>query len=189
MLKILSTLFDRFLFTLTFIVGVQLPEFIQQYSQRLSGHLNEALLQLNEYQLIANRHFDGNLKTMIEKYLLNSEPSIKETGEIIMNTSTRASDLQAHLFNIQETDYIKRVYYFITEFDESMVQATFEQYQLAIPLNLPAFTTGVGFALLILIMGHLSFYLTKTTTRSVINKMSKKSVTPIIESKNNSTDT
>ena len=44
MLKILSTLFDRCLFTLTFILGLQLPEFIQQYSQRLSGHLNEALL-------------------------------------------------------------------------------------------------------------------------------------------------
>lgn len=189
MLKILSTLFDRCLFTLTFIVGVQLPEFIQQYSQRLSGHLNEALLQLNEYQLIANRHFDGNLKTMIDKYLINSEPSIKETGDIIMNTSTRASNLQEHLFNIQEADYIKRVYYFITEFDESMVQATFQQYQLAIPLNLPAFATGVGFALFILIMGHLSLSLAKVSTRSVINKMSKKSVTPTTESKYNSTET
>ncbi|XPF94709.1 DUF2937 family protein [Colwellia sp. RE-S-Sl-9] len=173
MLKILSTLFDRCLFTLTFIVGVQFPEFIQQYSQRLSGHLNEALLQLNEYQLIANRHFDGNLKTMIEKYLLNSEPSIKETGEIIMNTSTRASDLQAHLFNIQETDYIKRVYYFITEFDESMVQATFQQYQLAIPLSLPALSTGVASALFIVITSHIVINYTIIFIRSITNKYSK----------------
>jgi hypothetical protein len=185
MLKILSTLFDRCLFTLIFIIGVQLPEFIQQYSQRLSGHLNDALLQLNEYQLIADRHFQGKLTSMIEKYLTNSEPSIKETANIMINTSSRAENLQEHLFNIQEADYVKRVYYFITEFDESMIQATFQQYQLAIPLNLPALTTGVVLALTILIAGHLSFYFTKVTARSVMDKVSKKIITPSTDSKSN----
>ena len=177
MLKILSTLFDRCLFTLTFILGLQLPEFIQQYSQRLSGHLNEAISQLNEFKLIADRHFDGSLTTMINKYLINSEPSINETAKIIQNTTHRVSDLKDQLFNLQETEYVERVYYFITAFDESMAQATFQQYQLAIPLSLPAVISGALFALTVITLCHLIVYLfrvllCKKTVK--LNKSSKK---------------
>ncbi|WP_441004000.1 DUF2937 family protein [Pseudocolwellia agarivorans] len=172
MLKILSTLFDRCLFTLTFILGLQLPEFIQQYSQRLSGHLNEALLQLGDYQEIADRHFDGNLKLMVDKYLTNSEPSINETAHVISKVTERVTDLQNHLTNLQDAEYINRVFYFITEFDESMAQATIQQYQLAIPLSLPALVSGTLFALCIVIFIHLSL----RTSKSVCRKAFKKKV-------------
>lgn len=179
MIKIFAGLIDRCLFTCVFIIGVQLPEFIQQYSQRLSGHLNEALMQLNEFQLIADRHFKGDLSSMIEKYLVNREPSIKETANIIVNTSRRASDLQAHLFNLEETEYIKRVFYFITEYDISMAQATLQQFQLAIPLNLSALLTGAIFALCIVIMSHLLFGLSKRLIQRIKQKGSKKLKTVI----------
>jgi len=176
MFKIIFTIFDRFLFTLTFILGVQLPEFIQQYSQRLSGHVNEVHLQLNEFQLIANRYFNGNLTSMTEKYLANSEASINETADIIINTSDRAANLQAQLLNLQNADYVKRVYYFITEFDQSMLQATYEQYQLAIPLTLPAFITGVLFALFIVILNQILILFTKKTTKAIQHKISRKTI-------------
>ncbi|WP_426370125.1 DUF2937 family protein [Pseudocolwellia sp. HL-MZ7] len=173
MLRILSTLFDRCLFTSTFIIGLQLPEFIQQYSQRLSGHLNEALLQLSDYQLIADRHFDGKLSLMVDKYLTNSEPSINETGNIISKVSDRVTDLQGHLSNLQDVEYIKRVFYFVTEFDESMAQATIQQYQLAIPLSLPALISGAIFALCIVLFIHLSLNASKSVCRKVFNKKIK----------------
>jgi len=172
MLKVISGVFDRCLFTLTFILGLQLPEFIQQYSQRLSGHLNEASSQLSEYQLIADRHFGGSLTSMINKYLINSEQSIKETANIINLTSTRVTDLQNHLLNIQEAEYAKRVYYFVTQFDQSMVQATIEQYQLAIPLSLPALITGALFALCIVIIIHLFIKIFTLIFRTAFNKSS-----------------
>ncbi|WP_426357650.1 DUF2937 family protein [Pseudocolwellia sp. HL-MZ19] len=178
MLRILSTLFDRCLFTLTFIIGLQLPEFIQQYSQRLSGHLNEALLQLSDYQLIADRHFDGKLSLMVDKYLTNSEPSINETGNIISKVSDRVTDLQGHLSNLQDVEYIKRVFYFVTEFDESMAQATIQQYQLAIPLSLPALISGAIFALCIVLFIHLSLNASKSVCRKVFNKKIKNEPKP-----------
>lgn len=54
MKKLITTLFDRILFTVSFILGVQAPEFMQQYIQRLSGHLDEAKHQLQQFQLIAD---------------------------------------------------------------------------------------------------------------------------------------
>jgi len=170
MLKIISVLFDRSLFTILFILGVQFPEFIQQYSQRLSGHLNEALSQLSEHQLVADRHFDGSLKSMVEKYLTNSEPSIKETAVIINNISHRVTDLKSQLFNIQETEYIERLYYFITQFDSSMAEATLKQYQLAIPLNLPALLTGIILALSIILIIYILLSLIKIVFYRVFNK-------------------
>ena len=173
MLRILSTLFDRCLFTLTFILGLQLPEFIQQYSQRLSGHLNEALSQLSDYQVIADRHFEGKLTLMIDKYLTNSEPSINETAHIISKVSDRVTDLQGHLANLQDTEYVKRVFYFVTEFDESMAQATIQQYQLSIPLSLPALISGVLFALCIVLFTHFSLSASKSVCRKAFNKKVK----------------
>jgi len=158
MFRIISVLFDRCLFTLTFILGLQLPEFIQQYSQRLSGHLNEALSQLSEYQLIADRHFEGNLDVMVNKYLANSEVSINETANIISNVSLRVSHLEEHLLHLQDAEYIQRVFFFATEFDKSMAQATLDQYQLAIPLSLPSLISGALFALFVVIFIHSLLY-------------------------------
>jgi len=159
MFTLLTNLFDRCVFTFFFIIGVQLPEFIQQYAQRLSGHLNEALLQLNAFQLIANHHFDGNLSLMIEKYTNNSEPSIKETGHLILSTSNRVSELQAHLF--------------LTEHDSSMIQATLQQFQLAIPLNLSALSTGTIFALIILSVNYVLLRTIKKLILTFVVKNSK----------------
>lgn len=154
MFKLFASLIDRCIFTLAFIIGVQFPEFIQQYSQRLSGHLNEALQQLDQFQLIANRHFQGRLADMIQKYSSNIEPSISETGALIVDTSNRVTSLQSHLVNIEQADYFKRLYAFITQYDLPMAQATLQQYKLAIPLDMLALLSGAILALCILIIIH-----------------------------------
>lgn len=184
MLKVISSLFDRCLFTVLFIFGVQIPEFIQQYSQRLSGHLNEALGQLNEYQLVADRHFDGSLPSMVTKYLTNSEPAIKETAAIINNVSNRVSDLKSQLFNIKETEYIESLYYFLIQFDSSMAQATLEQYQLAIPISLPALATGVLLALGVTLFMYLVVNLIKMIIASLFRTKPIKPLTKKINQTN-----
>lgn len=170
MFKLLTSLIDRCIFTAVFIIGVQLPEFIQQYSQRLSGHLNESLQQLEQFQLIANRHFEGNLSTMIQKYSSNIEPSISETGDLIVNTSQRVKYLDSHLKSIEQTDYFKQLHAFITEYDLPMAQATLKQFQLAIPLDFMALATGAALAFLILVMIYAVIGSVKLTANWLIRK-------------------
>ena len=76
MLTVFNNIIDRCFFTVTFILGVQLPEFMQQYQQRLGGHLAEAQSQLAQFELIAQQHFEGSLITMIARYKENTEASI-----------------------------------------------------------------------------------------------------------------
>jgi hypothetical protein len=150
-IKLFATLVDRFLFTISFIIGVQLPEFIVQYTQRLSGHLNEANRQLQQFQLIADNHFQGDLITMIKRYQGNTEASIVETGNLIVGTKERITYLEQHLANMTQTDLVNKYYTFVTEYDFTMAKATLQQFQMAIPLNYASLSTGAIIALILLI--------------------------------------
>jgi len=164
-IKLFATLVDRCLFTISFIIGVQLPEFIVQYTQRLSGHLNEARHQLQQFQIIANNHFQGDLTAMIKRYQGNTETSIIETGDLIVATKERITFLEQHLSNISQTEILNKLYAFATEYDLAMVQATMRQYQLAIPLNYAALTIGATFAFLLLITDKTLITLLKLSYR------------------------
>ena len=138
--KLFATLIDRCLFTISFIFGVQLPEFIVQYTQRLSGHINEARFQLQQ----------GDLVMMVKRYQGNTETSIVETGNLIIALQERIILLEQHLANMTQAELTKRLYAFVTEYDFAMAQATIQQFQLAIPLNYAALTTGIIIALILL---------------------------------------
>jgi hypothetical protein len=155
MLALMNNILDRCFFTITFILGVQLPEFMQQYQQRLSGHLNEAQLQLAQFQDIAQQHFEGSLTTMITRYKGNSEASIINTGELIERLSIRVEYLNAHLEQIKATDYLASVYQFIWHLDKQIAVATSEDFSMAIPLELHAIATGVTLAITTLILKEL----------------------------------
>jgi hypothetical protein len=155
MSKILFNLFDRCLFTLTFIVGVQLPEFMQQYLQRASGHLDEAQHQLAKFSEIADDHFDSDIIVMLQQYKMNAEQSIVHTGRAIEQLLNRVEYLDEHVKFLQQTEYIERLYNFFIHLDISIAQATLHQYQLAIPLTLSAISTGLFVAIMPVLFNSL----------------------------------
>lgn len=155
MLALINNILDRCFFTVTFILGVQLPEFMQQYQQRLAGHLNEAQLQLEQFETIAQQHFDGNLITMITRYKNNSEAAIVSTGELIERLSVRVQYLKSHLEEITASDYLSSIYQFIWHLDRQIAAGTAEDFSMAIPLELHAIATGASFAIGALIIKEL----------------------------------
>lgn len=161
MLSIINSIIDRCFFTITFILGVQLPEFIQQYQQRLSGHLNEAKLQLAQFETIAQQHFDGSLITMINRYKSNSEASIVNTGELIERLTQRVQYLTNHLEQITSTGYLNQIYLFIRHLDQQIAIATAEQFSMAIPLELHAIVTGATLAIGALLVKALLVFTSK----------------------------
>ncbi len=143
------------LFTLCFIAGVQLPEFIQQYSQRLSGHLNEAQHHLTQFQVIADVQFNGDLSELINRYQQNSDPAIIQTGQLVNNLTVRIDELAVAFSQLQQESYWQRIVYFVQEMNIEMAQATAQQFVLAIPLTFNALVTGALFAFSILTIKEL----------------------------------
>jgi hypothetical protein len=155
MLRIIHNIIDRCFFTIVFILGVQLPEFIIQYKQRLSGHFTEAKLHLVQFQAIADQHYHGDLSAMIIKYKTNLEPSIMNTAEVINQLIHRVSYLQQQLNIVTNNDYMEQVFNIIFLADRAIIQNTLVDFSMAIPLEINALTTGVALAIISLLTKEL----------------------------------
>ena len=170
MLALINNVIDRCFFTVTFILGVQLPEFMQQYQQRLAGHLAEAKLQLGQFEAIAHQHFDGSLIAMITRYKSNSDASIISTGELIERLTARVEYLTNHLQQITQSDYLHSVYQFALHLDQQIATGTAEHFAMAIPLELNAIATGGTLAIFALLLKESTTFAVKRTFRAKKNK-------------------
>ncbi|WP_286266919.1 DUF2937 family protein [Thalassotalea atypica] len=139
-------------FTLSFIVGVQLPEFIQQYTQMINGKLAEAQFHLSKFQSVANNHFNGDLQVLVERYTNNADPAIKQTGIVVSELIDRIALLSEQLSQLTEVPYMEKLYYFIVHLDLESAQLTAQHYQLAVPLTIDALLTGALFASFIILI-------------------------------------
>ena len=167
MLKFLSSILDKIVFTVIFIIGVQLPEFIQQYIQRLSGHLDEAKHHLAQFQHIADIQFQGNLQALIERYNANADSAIQQTGQLVDAMLKRIEAFELHITALHQPNYFDRTFAFISQLDLTLAQATYLDYQLAIPLELTAILTGVSFALLMIFLQKSVYHTGRYLVRKV----------------------
>ncbi|GAA5137370.1 DUF2937 family protein [Thalassotalea piscium] len=149
MFKFFFQLIDKALFTVMFLVGVQLPAFINAYRQRLSGHLNEAQEQLTQYQAIADMQYQGSIDKLIVAFKSNSDNAIQQMSNVIANSVESVNTYQQQLFNLENANYLQRVFYFITQMDVEKALETLDRFVPAIPLELNAIITGVILSLLL----------------------------------------
>ena len=169
MVAIILRLIDRCIFACLFIIGVQAPEFIQQYMQRLSGHADESKFQLQQFQQIADINFNGELSELIQHYLANTDSAIRQTGNFISNLFERNQSFEYQLQQLQQSEYIDRLVYFAQHVDMEIAQATLSQYQLAIPLETHALVTGFAFAFGTFLFIALVFNILKLVWKSLFS--------------------
>jgi hypothetical protein len=155
MLRVINNIIDRCFFTITFILGVQLPAFIIQYKHRLSGHLTEAKSHLVQFQTIADQHYQGDLSAMVMKYQTNSEPSIVNTADLIMQLISRVDYLQAQLNALIDDVYTEQIINFMFHADRTIMRDTLIDFSLTIPLELNALGTGAIIAIVSLLMKEI----------------------------------
>jgi hypothetical protein len=60
-------------------VASQIPEFIQQYTQRLAGHVNELYRLLNQMRQVAS-YSNKTLDQYIQKFITSSDPDFARQG-------------------------------------------------------------------------------------------------------------
>jgi hypothetical protein len=167
MFRVINNMIDRCFFTITFILGVQLPAFIIQYKHRVSGHLTEAESHLVQFQTIADQHYQGDLSAMIIKYQTNSEPSIVNTAELINQLISRVDYLQTQLNAVMNNVYTEQVVNFILHADRTIVRDTLIDFSLTIPLELNAIGTGAIIAMMSLLIKEISSYLFKLLSKKL----------------------
>jgi Protein of unknown function (DUF2937) len=140
---LLRGLFDRVLLVCAAVAGGLLPGFISQYRQRLGGRLDQARLDLQPWQSLADRFYHGDIEQLIHYHLSSSDPKIQAEGVIIRSLVATVQQLQSAVDALHASLY-HQIAYLALHADPGLVRATFGDWVPTFSLS----AEGLLFALL-----------------------------------------
>ena len=146
---------DRLVCVLGAILFSQAPEFMQQYLQRLGGHLDEARLQLARFQRVA--HDTGiSLDQLIHQTSANPEPTVAKLGGVMREVAARVDELTAAQNALQHASIWTRPFVFFRHLDLGIAQGTWSIYQPAVPTTFEGLLYAIVGMLFLLTLYHFS---------------------------------
>ena len=147
------------LFVVAFLLGVQIPGFIAQYSHRISAHHAEAQLHLRGFQEIADRYLGGSLEALIEKHKRSSDPVFRAEAKLIEDAYLRTLRFSRELAAL-DTNLFYKMLHVALHADPEVLDESISGYSPAAPLEVDAVICGMGLAILTAAGFNLLLYLT-----------------------------
>jgi hypothetical protein len=144
---------ERFLERALCVIGAlafsQLPEFFQQYLQRLGGHLDEARRQLEQFRDTA-AHSGLTLDQLIDQTNAAREPVVAGLGKVMADTELRVQVLSASEAAIRDASVWTRPFVFLRHCDPRIAHATWLAFKPAVPTTAEgALYAGAGMLVLL----------------------------------------
>ncbi|HMD61878.1 MAG TPA: DUF2937 family protein [Opitutaceae bacterium] len=128
----LERILDRVLCVAGAVLFSQLPEFMQQYLQRLEGHLDEARLGLDRFKEAAARS-----GTTLDKLLAapgrGANPSLEALGGLVRSAVARVDELAAADAALRHASAWTRPFVFASHVDLGIARATWSVFRPAVP--------------------------------------------------------
>ncbi|WP_269585490.1 DUF2937 family protein [Roseibium sp. Sym1] len=122
----------------------QLPEFSQQYRQRLGGAIDALQEILADFNRDAAAHGLTTAEA-IARQKESEDPFIRARGTSMLNAEIRLSRLKQQQAELETAGPVQRLMIFARGFDPQLAQATAEDYEPAVPVTATGFVTaGVG---------------------------------------------
>jgi hypothetical protein len=156
----------KLVFALTLLLGLQIPNFLQQYEIRLDGHYIEAKNHLYEYQILADRYFAGDLQALISKHKDSDEKAFQDGAFVIENLVKRFNYLQAQK-NSLTAPLTERLLFLARQLNSPLFRETQNNYRAEIVLNKNAISVGLILALISSLLVELLFFMGAWCTRKV----------------------
>ena len=141
---------------MTAFVGVQIPNFLTQYQQRLDAQYSEAMVYYRQYQQIATEHFGGDVQRLIDHHRNSSDRAIRDSAEPIQTLVTRITRFRAQQQGLQ-AGYLGQLWFIATQSDEELRESTWRMYSYNVPFTQQALLTGLLFAALVVVVCDLLF--------------------------------
>jgi hypothetical protein len=136
------------------VAASQIPEFAQQYRQRLGGAVDELARMLDSFDndaAASGTDRAGGLALMAK----NSEPLVRAQAVTVAQTIIRYDRLLKQQQAFQASAPFVRLQAFFQDFDRPLVESTLRDYEPAVPTT----TEGIVFAFLgfFIVYGVLAF--------------------------------
>jgi len=153
LLKAGDTLLDRLLCVLGAVLFCQLPEFIQQYLQRLGGRLDEARRQLAQFTEVAAQS-RLTLDQFIERTAHNADAGVARLSGVMHDAVNRVDALASADAALRGASLWSKPFVFFEHLDPSIARATLSIYRPAVPTTVEGLVYAVAGMLVVLGLYH-----------------------------------
>jgi hypothetical protein len=147
-------LLDRMLCVLGAVIFSQVPEFMQQYLQRLGGHLDEARRQMQQFQQAAGQS-GLTLERFIAQTSTNMDTAVAKLGGVMSRAITRVDTLESAQSALQNASLWTRPFVFLRHLDSSIAHATWSIFKPAVPTTAEGLVYALGGMLIFIAIYHL----------------------------------
>lgn len=154
-LSVFDSLLDRILCVMGAVLFSQVPEFMQQYLQRLGGHLAEAIRQLSAFQQTASQA-GLSLDQLIEKTGSNADPAVARLGGVMTDAAQRVSSLQTAHDALLHAEPWMRPVSFVRHLDLEIARATLGIFKPAVPTTIEGLTYALCGMVVFLTFYHVA---------------------------------
>jgi len=142
----------------------QLPEFSQQYRQRLGGAIDALEEILADFSRDAAQ-YGLSVPQAIERQRRSSDPFIKARGNSMAAAEIRLDRLKRQQQELASAGPVQRMVIFVQGFDPKLAQATADDYEPAVPVTVTGFVSAGAGALAGLLIARLFVGLTRIGRR------------------------
>jgi hypothetical protein len=125
-------LLDRVLCVVGAVLFSQAPEFMQQYLQRLEGHLDEARLAVGKFKDAAAQA-GMTLDQLVSSASQNPDPAMGKLGGVVHESVARVDALAASDAALRGASTLTRPFVFLAHADWGIARATLSIYRPAVP--------------------------------------------------------
>jgi hypothetical protein len=139
---------------LTLLVGIQVPNFVDQYEKRLDAHFIEVANNLQGFQEIADRHFGGSLEALIAKHETSDDTVFHDEARPIRKIHARYLRFKAEKEAL-DTELPGKVAYLLTYGDRELLSETYNDYSFALLLNKASVLSGLVTVTIVLLVIEL----------------------------------
>ncbi|MEC7839547.1 MAG: DUF2937 family protein [Chlamydiota bacterium] len=129
-----SAMLDRIFAVLGAIILMQFPMFVDQYTMRLSGHVEELQYQVQQIRTTANKTHK-ELETYIQKFIDSRDSDFSDQGKVMKAMVKRTSNLAHSLEQLDHSNVVTRPFYFLFYGDWNIIRSTYSSYQLGISIS------------------------------------------------------
>jgi len=153
--RIFDGFIDRLLCVLGAVLFSQGPEFMQQYLQRLGGHLQEAQRQLGLFRQAATQS-GQTLEAFITETRTNSNAGVAHLSSVMSDALDRTASLQAAHDALTHSSLWARPFVFAQHLDPDIARATWAAYLPAVPTTLEGLVYALAGMLVCLLLYHVA---------------------------------
>jgi hypothetical protein len=159
-------LFDRLLLVCAVMVGGLVPGFIAQYRQRLGGRLDQARLDLEPWQKLAQQFYQGDIDRLIQYHSASTDPKFHAEGAVIRALVDEVARLQGAMDSLHGSLY-HQLAWLAVHADSGLARATLHDWVPTFSLATDGLVFALGFGLAVWLLFQVLWWLLARAGRTL----------------------